>query len=336
MFHKSLITKWLAVFSIGLMSLSVSAKTAVETHGALAVKGASIVNQQGKPVSFSGPSLFWSNNGWGADVFYNDSAINEAQEQWNATITRAAIGVEPKGGYLDKPEDNMRKAHVAIKAAIKQGMYIIVDWHAHHAEDHIPQAIDFFEQIAREYGEYPNIIYEIYNEPLNTADWSTVIKPYSQKLVAAIRAIDPDNLIVIGTQTWSQDVDKASLDPVTGYDNLVYTLHFYAGTHKQDLRDKAIVAMENGLALMVTEWGTVNANGDGGADVEETKRWVDFMRKYNLSNCNWALNHRDEGASMFKPKTNHTGPWAESDFTPSGLIVRDIIKSWDTTDYDGD
>lgn len=312
------------------------ADTAVETHGALSVKGNRIVDAHGNAVSFAGPSLFWSNNGWGADRYYNAEVVNYIQEQWNAPIIRAAIGVDGNGSVIQAPEDNYQKAETVIDAALDQGMYVLLDWHAHHAEKHTKQAVAFFEHFARKYGENPNIIYEIYNEPLNTTDWQTTVKPYAETVIGAIRNIDPDNLIIVGTQTWSQDVDKAADNPIKGFDNLAYTLHFYAGTHKQELRDKARYALDNGLALMVTEWGTVNANGDGDVDRASTEQWLDFMREHQLSHANWALNDKEEGASVLKPGTKPDGQWTDADLTESGRYVKSIVKNWHTVDYSGD
>ena len=315
--------------------LEAQAATAVETHGALSVKGNQIVNAAGKPASFNGPSLFWSNTGWGADRYYNADVVAYVQKEWNATIIRAAIGADKNGGYAVDPEGNFAKAERVIDAAIAQGMYVIVDWHSHDAEKNPELAISFFEQIATKYGKNPNVIYEIYNEPLQKTDWATQIKPYSEKLIAKIRAIDPDNLIIVGTQTWSQDVDKAAADPIKGFSNIAYTLHFYAGTHKQDLRNKAQIALDKGLALMITEWGTVNANGDGGVDKKETELWLDFARKNNLSMCNWALNDKKEGASQLKPGTKPDAKWTDADLTENGLYVKDIVSKWDKVKYSG-
>jgi len=189
--------------------------------------------------------------------------------------------------------------------------------------------------MAKKYGSVPNVIYEIYNEPLADTDWSTTVKPYAEELIARIRAIDPDNLIIVGTQTWAQDVDKAAADPIKGFDNIAYALHFYAGSHKQELRDKAKKALDSGIALMVTEWGSVNANGDGDIDREEAQRWLAFMREHNLSHCMWALNDKKEGASMLKPRTKPDGNWTDADLTAAGLFAKEIVRAWDKTDYSG-
>ncbi len=301
-------------------------QTPVETHGALAVNGNRVVNQYGNTFSLAGNSFFWSNNGWGGERFYNADVVEWLKNDWKSSIVRAAMGVEDAGGYISDPAGNKQKVKTVVDAAIAKGLYVIIDWHSHNAENYQTLAIGFFEEMAATYGNTPNVIYEIYNEP-QQQNWATVIKPYAQAVVNAIRAIDPDNLIVVGSSTWSQDVDIAAANPVSGT-NIAYSLHFYAGTHGQWNRDKAIAAMNSGAAIMVTEWGTVNANGDGAVDYEETNAWMDFLRQNDISHCNWAVNDKAEGASAVRPGSSTTGGWTTSDLTPSGTFVRDIIRSW--------
>jgi aryl-phospho-beta-D-glucosidase BglC (GH1 family) len=307
--------------------LHLFAQTPVQTNGQLSVVGSQIVNQNGQTVSFAGTSLFWSNNGWGGDAFYNASTISWLKNDWDVTIVRAAMGVEENGGYLSDSSSNKARVKAVVNAAISEGLYVIIDWHSHHAEDHQAEAIEFFEEMATLYGQYDNIIYEIYNEPLQVS-WNSVIKPYADSVVAAIRAIDSSNLIIVGTPTWSQDVDVASLNPITGYSNIAYTLHFYAATHKQSIRNKATIALNNGIALMVTEWGTVEASGNGSVDLISTTDWMDFLCNNNISHCNWALNDKIEGASALISGASPLGNWSASDLTTSGTLVKGIIQDW--------
>lgn len=318
------------IFALTLVDRGPPSVAAVTRHSFLSVEGNQIVNNQGQPVSLAGVSLFWSNSGWEGDRFYNTAAVHELAWEWNAALIRAAMGVETPGGYLEDSDANMARVETIIDAAIKEGLYVIVDWHSHHAHDYLEDAVTFFTHIAQTYGEFPNIIYEIYNEPLANADWSETIKPYAEEVIRAIRAIDENNLIVVGTPSWSQDVDVAAQDPIVGFENIAYALHFYAGSHGQELRDKAEQALSQGVALMVTEWGTVNATGDGEVAAQETRLWLEFMRRHNLSHANWALNDKDEGASIFYPGVDPNGDWADEDFTPSGAFVRSVIQDWHT------
>ncbi|MCA1948865.1 MAG: glycoside hydrolase family 5 protein [Armatimonadetes bacterium] len=298
------------------------AGTPVARHGALRVEQGAVVGRHGRPVSLAGPSLFWSQ--W-MPQFYNRRCIDWIAKDWKAGIVRVAVAVEPNG-YLEDPERELRKVETVLEAATANGMYVIVDWHDHKAHEHSDQAVAFFQRVARKYGGTPNLIYEIYNEPVRVP-WSQVIKPYSERVVRAIREIDPDNLIVIGTPTWSQDVEVAAADSIQGR-NLVYSLHFYAGTHKAWLREKAEKALAAGAALMVTEWGTTLASGDGPVDRASTEEWLAWMRRHNLSWCNWSIADKRESSAMLRPGANPEGGWRGEDLTESGRYVRDLIRNW--------
>jgi endoglucanase len=181
--------------------------------------------------------------------------------------------------------------------------------------------------MARRYGHLPNVIYELYNEPLGNASWPKVVKPYAETVIAAIRAVDPDNLIVVGTPNYSQHVDDAAADPIKD-PNVAYTLHFYAGTHKAALRARAEKALGLGAALFVTEWGTCDASGNKGFDEASTREWMAFLRQHQLSHCNWAVYDKAETAAIVRPGASARGNWKDSDLTPSGQLARDLVRGW--------
>jgi endoglucanase len=297
-------------------------ETIVEKWGQLRVKGTHIVNEAGEPVALRGISLFWSQ--W-IGKYYNYDCIEWLKDDWQCTVVRAAMAVEG-GGYLINPETEMAKIEAVIEACIDMGIYVVVDWHDHNAQAHIEEAIDFFTQIAQYYGDSPNLIYEIYNEPLQVS-WSNVIKPYADTLIHEIRLLDPDNIIVVGTPTWSQDVDAASKNPVTG-DHIAYALHFYSGTHTQWLRNKAVTAMKNGAALFVTEFGVCESDGSGDIYYDETEKWFTFMNDSMLSWCNWSVADKDETSAALRPGASATGGWSDTDLTESGAYIREAIIAW--------
>ncbi|MCR9078859.1 MAG: glycoside hydrolase family 5 protein [Hyphomonadaceae bacterium] len=302
----------------------------VAQYGALSVAEGHIVDAAGTPVSLAGPSFFWSTTGWGQERFYNADAVRFFAEDWNAKIVRAAMAAEREGSYLTDPDANAARAFTIVDAAIENGLYVVVDWHSHRAEENVEEAIAFFREVATRYGDTPNLIYEIYNEPLDTTDWATIVKPYSETLIEEIRKIDPDNLIVVGSQSWDQDVDKAADDPITGHENIAYAIHFYAGSHKDELMAKAQYAIDNGLALMATEWGTVNYDGDGPVDRASTLAWLKLLQDNSISHMNWAVSDAPEGAAMFVVGAPASGDWTDAHLTASGQFVREIIRNWGT------
>lgn len=313
---------------VGASAPKFAQQSPIAQHGALSVRGSKIVGSHGRAVSLAGPSFFWSNTGWGQEDLYTRESVEYFARDWDAGIIRAAIAGQNDGSYLTDPEANYRRAETLIDAAIASGLYIVVDWHTHIAEDHVDEAKEFFTRIASQYGDAPNVIYEIYNEPLDTTDWTKTIKPYAQELIQTIRAIDPDNIIVVGTQSWSQRVDKAADDPITGHSNIAYALHFYAASHKADLRAKAQYAIDKGLPIMVTEWGSVDYSGDGAADARSTLEWMDFIRANDLSHMVWSVSDKDEGAAIFRPGTSTDGQWSDDDLTASGRLAKAIISTW--------
>lgn len=312
---------------IALAAFAIAAPTSADV-APLTVKGNQVL-AAGQPASFAGNSLFWSNTGWGGEKFYNANVVRWLKTDWNASIVRAAMGIDAPGGYLMDPAANVARVKAVVDAAIANDLYVIIDWHSHRAEAQRTEAISFFEDMARTYGTRNHLIYEIYNEPLQIS-WSGQIKPYAEAVIAAIRAIDPDNLIVVGTPSWSQDVEVAAADPIAGA-NLAYALHFYAGTHGQFLRDKAQAALNRGVALFVTEWGAVNANGDGAVATKETKAWMDFLKTRGISHANWATNDKAEGASVLLPGASHAGGWPAHQLTASGALAKQIISGWSKT-----
>jgi endoglucanase len=285
-------------------------------YGQLQVSGNKIADKNGNAVQLRGMSLFWSQ--W-IGKYYNESCVQWLRDDWRCNIVRAAMAVE-HDGYLTNPEIEKQKVRDVVDAAIEQGIYVIIDWHDHHAYDHTEEAKAFFAEMAQLYGHTPNVIYEPFNEP-EQVSWSGKVKPYHQAIIDTIRHHDADNLIICGTPTWSQDVDVAANDPLEGT-NIAYTLHFYAGTHKQFLRDKAFTALNKGVALMVTEFGTTDATGDGTVNTTETDLWFDFMDDHKLTWCNWSIADKQEASAALKPGAATLGGWKTENLTTSGKFIR--------------
>jgi len=294
----------------------------VDLYGQLKVAGNQIVSQRGDSVALRGMSLFWSQ--W-IGKYYTYDCMKWLRDDWKCTVVRAAMAVE-FGGYLTNPDTEMKKVKTVIDACIDLGIYVIVDWHDHHAHNHQAEAITFFKEIASLYGNKPNIIYEIYNEPKQIS-WADVVKPYAEAVINEIRTIDSDNIIIVGTPTWSQDVDVAATNPLN-FENVAYALHFYAATHKQYLRDKAISALNKGVALFVSEYGTCEHTGKGFLDYDEVGKWFDFMDEHKLSWCNWSIADKNETSAALKSGASATGNWSSSDLSESGALVRGKIISW--------
>ncbi len=297
----------------------------VSAHGRLQVEGNRIVGRDHQPVSLAGVSYGWSQ--WEAARFYNPDVVHWLKQDWHAQLIRAPLGIHEEDGFFQHPRANRARVMAVVDAALAADLYVIIDWHDHNAHLHTAQAVAFFQEMARRYGDRPNVIYEIYNEPKKGYTWAGEVKPYAEAVIAAIRAIDPDNLIIVGAPNWAQDVDLAAADPIKD-PNVAYTLHFYAGTHKARLRAKAAQALERGAAIFVSEWGTCDASGGGPIDEASVREWLDFMREHQLSHCNWAVYDKKETAAIIRRSASSKGNWADSDLSPSGRLAREIVRSW--------
>nr|UNG40288.1 glycoside hydrolase family 5 subfamily 2 [Agapanthia villosoviridescens] len=296
----------------------------VSKHGQLAVDGVNLVNQYGERVQLKGMSLFWSV--W-MPYFYNKTTVDGIKKYCHSNIVRPMMAIDTKdGGYLTDPEGETALIDAVIDAAIEDDMYVLVDWQDFEAENHLEQSLYYFDRLSKKYGHYPNIIYEPYNEPISL-EWSTVVKPYHEAVIKTIRANDPDNLIVLGTPQWSQLLNLAAADPIQNQTNIMYSLHFYAGTHKQEFRQITRNAIASGLPVFVSEYGTVNADASPPVDLEESLLWYDLMEEYGLSYVNFAVSDKDEGAAALIPGTTPENVCREEYLTESGKLVVEHNKA---------
>ena len=295
------------------------ADTFVDKHGWLSVKGTSLTDEKGEILVMKGVSLGWHN--WWSQ-FYNESTITWLQNDWGCNLVRAAIGVEPDGAYVYNSALANNCLDNVVDAAIKNGMYVIVDWHSHNVRTE--EAKEFFTRVANKYKDYPNIIYEIFNEP-ERISWEEV-KSYSEELIKTIRAIDKKNIILVGTPHWDQDIHLAADNPIKGYDNIMYTLHFYAATHKKELRDRADYALRKGLPIFVSECAGMEATGNGPIDYQEWNNWVSWMADNNLSWIAWSVSNKNETCSMIKDDSSPVSGWTDSDLKEWGKLIKGLLK----------
>lgn len=295
--------------------------TVVGKNGQLSVEGTQLVNISGEPIVLRGMSYGW--HIWWPQ-FWNADVVKTLRDDWHCTVIRAAMGVGPDSSYLDQPEWSKGLMKTVVDAAIDLGIYVIIDWHAHDAHKHPDEAREFFAEMAETYGNYPNVIYEIYNEPVRVS-WDSV-KVYSELVIESIRKYDPDNIILVGNPHWAQDVHVVADDPLTGYDNIMYTLHFYAATHKAWLRERGDYALKKGIPLFVSEYGICEASGQGSLDIEEWDSWMQWMEENRISWCKWSVADKDETCSVLIPGADASGKWEHSDLKESGVLTRDLLR----------
>lgn len=334
MHRKDLMLKRLISSLVLFIFLPLHAQTPVETHGYLLADGNQIIGSiDEEPVQIAGMSMYWT--AWGGENFYNRNVVESLVDNWNITLIRAAMTVEANyaSGYLDDSSGQKLMVKTIVDAAIQKGIYVIVDWHDHDANLHVEKAKEFFGQMAQEYGNTPNIIWEIWNEPENTngtgengLDTWEDIKNYSKQVIPVIREYS-SNLIVVGTPCWSQHVDTAADDPLTEFENIAYTLHFYAGTHADSLRMRADYALERGIPLFITEFGLSLASGDGGIYTDSTETWLNWADENMISWANWSLSDMGESSAALVSGAPVDGNWGEEHISESGKWIRDRLLS---------
>ena len=293
----------------------------VKKHGQLKVEGTKLVDKNATPIVLRGVSFGWS---CFHPRFYTKGAVEWLHKDWNCNVVRAALGVEPDNGYIKDEAASTAQIKAVVDGAIKEGIYVIIDWHSHNIN--LQESKKFFTEMATAYGKYPNVIYEIFNEP-DYETWEEV-KKYSIEIISTIRAIDPDNIILVGSPRWDQDIQLPAADPIKGFDNLMYTMHFYAGTHKQWLRDRTDSAINKGLPVFISESAGMEATGDGPLDNAEWKKYIDWMDARGLSWITWSVSDKDESCSVLNKSASSDGKWKEADLKEAGIKTRAYLRGY--------
>lgn len=296
--------------------------------GRLHVKGTKLVDKKGHEVQLRGVSthgLSWY------PQYVNDKCFAQLHDKWGANVVRLAMYTEEYNGYCSgdaKNRSDLKKLiKKGVKLAKKHKMYVIVDWHIlsdGNPNSHKKEAKAFFREMSREFKGYNNVIYEICNEPNNGTSWKE-IKSYAKSVISTIRENDKKAVIVVGTPTWSQDVDQAAADPIKG-ENLMYALHFYAATHKADLRNKMTAAINKGLPVFVTEYGICDASGNGAIDKREADRWIQTMDEYGVSYIAWNLSNKQESSSIIKSSCPKVSGFKKSELSDEGRWLYHLLR----------
>ncbi len=293
----------------------------VTQNGQLRVEGTQLVNQSGEKIALRGMSFGWHCY---HPRFYNKGAVKWLKNDWNCTVVRAALGVEQSdNSYLKQPNTSKNLIKNVIEAAIKNDIYVIVDWHSHNIN--LEEAKVFFDEISKEYGQNPHVIYEIFNEP-DEETWEEV-KAYSEQIIKVIRANDPDNIILVGSPRWDQDVHLPAADPIKGFSNLMYTMHFYAGTHEKWLRDRTDDAIAKGLPIFISESAGMEATGDGPINQKAWQEYIDWMEARGLSWITWSVSDKNESCSVLQTSASSKGNWKLSDLKEAGIKIRQYLKA---------
>lgn len=255
----------------------------------------------GAEVQVRGMSLYWSLLPQ-ATMFYSDAGISTMVKDMKIELIRAAIGTEEywggTRGFLLDPDAQRELIDSVVRAAVKNDIYVIIDWHSHNAHEQLEDAALFFAEMAQKYGKYDNVIFEIFNEPKKIS-WAE-IKNYADNVVSVIRRFS-DNLILVGNPSWDQTPNLVIGNEVDDpKHNVAYTFHYYANSHLIVTQGRrGLQAINAGLSLFVSEWGTGGANGGGVPNLERNDEWQDWVNENKLSSANWSASKINEGTAAF-------------------------------------
>ena len=295
-------------------------------NGALSVIGTQLVDEKGQAVQLRGVSTHGI--AWFPD-FVNQDAVIQLSNDWGANLFRIAMYTDENGGYCTDGDKEKLKKLVAdgVGYAKQADMYVIVDWHVLHDQNpltHKDEAIQFFDEMSGKFKDENHVIYEICNEPNGDTTWEDV-KAYAEEVIPVIRNNAKDAVILVGTPTWSQEIDKPQKDPITGYNNIMYTLHFYAATHKEDLQNKMKDAIAAGTPVFVSEYGLCDASGNGGNDLAQAGIWVDTMDQLGVSYAVWSFCNKNETSALIASNCQKTSGFAEEDLSESGKWIYTLL-----------
>lgn len=297
------------------------------TAGALKVCGTNLCAADGTPVQLRGISTHGL--AWFPD-YVNEACFRDFRQNRHMNVVRLALYTAEYGGYCEGGDRERLKTLVrnGIDYAKAQDLYVIVDWHILSDSDpniHLADAKEFFAEISAEYCDADHILYEICNEPNGGTGWEQ-IGSYAREVIPVIREHDADAVILVGTPNWSQYVDQAAASPLTEYDNVMYTLHFYAATHREDLRERLKSAVDAGLPVFVSEYGICDASGNGAIDEAQADAWVELLDAYQISYVAWNLSNKNETSAILAEGCQKTSGFTEEDLSASGRWLYRMLE----------
>ena len=303
-------------------------KTPLELHGALAVSGNHIVDENGKAFQICGVSTHGL--GW-FPQYVNQDAVYSLRDDFGANTLRLAMYTAEGEGYCTGGnKDNLKKLVTnGVDYCTNAGMYAIIDWHILHDLDpnvYKDEAKAFFAEMSKKYAQNKNVIYEICNEPNGGTSWASV-KSYAEEIIPVIRANAPDAIIIVGTPTWSQDVDVAIKDPIKNQKNIVYAVHFYADTHKDNIRNKVKTAEDAGFPVLISEFSICDASGNGNNNISEANTWIKLLDQYGIGFVAWNLSNKNESSSLISASCNKTAGWSYEELSESGKWLVSVFNT---------
>lgn len=298
-------------------------------YGALSVRDGKLTDSDGNTVILRGIStmgLQWYGQ------YVSKETIEFLKNTSGINVIRLAM-YTAEGGYCHKDANGKAELEALIdkgvQAAVELDMYVIIDWHIlsdGNPNTYREEAKAFFDKMSEKYAGCDNVIYEICNEPNGGVGWND-IKNYANEVIPVIRNNNSDAVVLVGTPTWSQEIDKAMADPL-GFDNIMYTLHFYADTHRDYLRERLKTALDAKVPVFVSEFGICDASGNGAINEYEADKWVALMEEYDISWCIWNLSDKNEASALIDAGCNKLYDWTYDEWSRSGKWFLKVMEKY--------
>ena len=300
-------------------------------HGKLRVSGADLVNQYGEKVQLIGLSthgLQW------AGKYVNLDSFSEIKSEFGINVVRLSLYTS-EDGYCDGSLETQQKLYDivcnGIEIATKLDMYVIVDWHMVGATDvndknplyYLDKSKDFFEKITTKYKDYHNILYEIMNEPCGDTTWDDC-KQYANEIIPIIRK-KTSNVVLVGNPLWTSDLISVMKSPLEGYDNIMYTYHFYAADHKNTEEVKE--AYDKGFPVFISEHGGMESSGDGEMNEASILNWYKVLDERNISYVAWNISNTSGSASILKNTVSTLDDFSDNALKVWGVWYKKWVRS---------
>ena len=301
---------------------------AYHANGKLSVKGADLVNQYGEKYQLYGLSTHGLQ--WFSKVV-NFDTICAIQENFGNNVIRFALYTDEDGycdGSASKKQQMLSTIEKGIEIATQLGLYVIVDWHMVGAENpddknpltYLAESKEFFSYMSEKYKDQDNIIYEIMNEPNGSTTWADC-KKYANEVIPLIRK-NTDAIILVGNPKWTADLNSVMKDPLVGYNNIMYTYHFYAADHSSTTQ--VVKAYDSGFPVFISEFGFMESSGDGNISETNGNKWKKVLDTRNISYVAWNISNSKGSASIFKHNTSNLSDVSDSNLKTWGVY----LKNW--------
>ena len=300
----------------------------VTYNGNLKIVGTNVENQFGEVIQLRGVSSHGIQ--WNYYQCITDESLEHLRDNWKMNVFRVAMYIG-QDGYIQNKEKMYARMVDIVEKCIKADIYVIVDWHITDSKEmnlYQEEAKEFFSNISMQYKDVPNLIYEICNEP-NDASWEKEIVPYATEMIETIRKNSKNAIVIVGTPNYSRNILSPTNTPLK-FSNVLYAYHFYANTHKNAERQILNYSYEQGIPIIVSEWGICDYTGDGDINYEESNQWIQFLNERNIGWVNWSYSYKDETSAILKKEIEeHLNENIENFLSKSGKYIEKLMKNTD-------